>query len=148
MKWTDLAELPVEVTQLTPLHYGSEHSDTLGAAISFKAVVEEGAIEFDSGNGQASFWGEDDAVTEIAKIMAGKAYEVDNLEMRLSLATSNGDAVFETEKAHKLKVGSATPKADRKIEYKFSISFYTIPGNLDAVHKCMKRDDLKLSTDG
>ncbi len=148
MQFTDLVDLPVEVTQLTPLVYGGENSDTLGAAISFKTTVDEDLISFNSGPSQAGFWGEDDEVTELARIMAGKAYELDDLNMALTVYTSNGDPFFTTGQCHKVKVGTATPKPKRQVEFKFSMSLYAEPGDLDKIHKLMTLDGLKLSTEG
>jgi len=146
LKFSELKDLPITVTQVTPHIYGE---DTRGVSISCKAQVKEGFLEFDESPSTADMWGgENDSVTEIGKLMTrpSHSHELKDMEMDVSISTSNEGPLFETKDCHKLSVNDASPKSNREIEFKFSISFYNTDGDLDDVQRLMKMKGLTLST--
>lgn len=143
MKITELKDLPIKVTQVTPLAYGE---DDYGCALSCQAVVQEDVIELEP-DAQGSFWGDDDAPTQLAKLMQGKEIGLTLEEATVSVATSNGDALFETDQAHKIKIGKAEPAKNREIKWSFSVSFRNTQENLYAAQRLMKRDDLTITVE-
>ncbi len=145
MLLTELDNLAVEVTQLTPHIYGE---NTPGASLSFKATVKSDEIELvENGSDQMTLWGEDDGVSVLTRIMNGSPFEIMDLELPVKVASSNGGALLSIT-ADKIKVGSAKPKAGRLIEFGFSISWHNDQENLYAAQLCVKRGDLSLSTGG
>lgn len=143
MLLTELTDLAVEVTQLTPHVYGD---NTPGASLSFKTTVPADQIDLvENGNDQMSLWGEDDGVSILSRIMNGSPYELLDLELPVRITSSNGGELLSFT-ADKIKVGSAKPKPNRQIEYGFSISWHNDGEQLYAGQLCMKRADLSLST--
>lgn len=142
MKITNLEDLPIRVTQITPLVYAE---GDYGCALSVQAVVPESLLELEP-EPQTGLWGDDDTPTQIAKLMQGKEVEIEIEEGKASVATSNGDALFETDRVNKIKIGKAEIAKNREIKWSISVSFRNTEANLYAAQKLMKREDLTLST--
>ena len=144
MKFTELENLSVEITQLTPHVYGE---GLFGASISFKATAPEDAITIDGDDKQPSLWGDDDEVSEITKIMNGNPHDIDDVELFVKIGGHNGgEPILQIAKGHKIKVSSAKPIKGRQIQWGFSISFFNQPGELDAVQQLVKKEGLFLTT--
>jgi hypothetical protein len=146
LRFEELTELPIKVTQPTPHLYGE---DTCGVSLSCKAVVGVEDIEFDEEPATADMWGgEQEVVTTIGKLLsrASYSYEVKDCEIEFSIATSNGDDLLHSKQGHKLTVTGAAPKPERKVEYSFVLSWYNEEGELDIAQQLMKREGLFLTT--
>lgn len=138
MNFTELSEVPVDITAVTPNIYGGTER---GCSLSFKATVPDDLITLENNEPNLSLWDEDGgSVSELAKVLNGKDHHIEDIECQVQICTSNGDAVFTTRKCHKIKVGSAMVKSDKRIEWKFSTSFYNEPGDMDDAQWCMIDD--------
>lgn len=143
MLFTELIDLPVECTQLTPHVWGE---GTPGASLSFKAVVRADDVEIvENGLDQLQLWGEDDGVSVLSRIMNGTPFEFHDLELPVRINSSNGGDLLSFV-ASKMSINKAVPKANKMIEYGFSISWSNEADDLYAGQLCMKRKDLSLST--
>ena len=111
MLFTDLLNVPVKVTQVTPNMYSSGEDGAVdpGASLSVKVTVEDGAIQLESHNGrQATLWHEtDDTVSLFAKVMNGGDHPIeldDGEALAITVKDSNGVPIFSTQRGHKLTV--------------------------------------------